>query len=146
MYLKEVLDYKNIILECFKTDPELIEKWHIESNNNLEICVDRTFNDMKQANVKFYKLEINNEIIGYFGHEICGSTDYLTGFFIKPKYRNSEYIKQFWNNVYNIFNNKPFYCGIYRKNKKAYDFLIKNKGIIVLSTEEVIVMKFKEEL
>lgn len=129
MVAQKVLDYKNIITDCFATDPELLEKWHICSPASLEHCVENTINALKQNQVSVYKLTINEKVIGYFGQEYFNNQGYLTGFFIKPEYRTKEYILEFWNILNHEFNNKPYYCGIYKINTPALKFLQRAGGI-----------------
>jgi hypothetical protein len=129
MNAEPIHNYSSLILECFKTDPELIEKWHIEAPASVENCAKRTTEDLKKANVSVYELiDTKNNTIGYFGKEILNNNEYLSGFFIKPEYRNKETIKEFWNCVNLIMDNNQFFCGIYKKNTKAYSFLMKNNG------------------
>ena len=94
MEYREVTDYKELLQECFITDIDLINIYHIEAGKGIEACINRTFDDLKLWNVKVFGLYEDNEIVGYFGKE---ANIYLTGFFIKPEYRNSNYI--FLNNI-----------------------------------------------
>lgn len=121
-------DYKDILSECFSSDKDLLDKWHIESGTSLENCVNRTYNDLKQLNIEFYPLYEDSKLIGYFCKEEVYNLSFLTGFFIKPEYRKKEYIKEFWNIVNNKFNNKQFYAGIYEKNIPAINFLKRNNA------------------
>lgn len=125
MNSKEVIDYKTIILDCFNSDPELIQKWHIESNSSLENCVNRTYTDLKKYKVNFYKLSIENTLVGYFAIE---NNKFLTGFFLKPEFRTKDYIIDFWNIVDNKFDNS-YMIGIFKKNEKARNFLLKKTDI-----------------
>ncbi len=143
MYYLEATNYKEFLFECFGTDPELIEKWHIESGTNLETCVERTFKDLQNNKVKFYILIDNNNLIGYFGKEENNNSLYLTGFFIKPEFRTKEIVKKFWNCVNTEFMGDTFYCGIYKKNEPAYNFLLKNEGIKVWEQDNSVFIMFK---
>lgn len=130
IYQKE---YKAILNECFSEDEELLNKYHIEAPASLSTCVEKTHLDLQNAQVQFYTLLNNDKLIGYFGME---TGTFLTGFFIKPEYRNKEIIKEFWNIVNNKFNNKEFYCGIYKKNERAMKFLEKNNGRLWMEIPE----------
>lgn len=121
----QVCDYKNIILECFSTDKDLIEKWHIVSGSGLENCTNKTVDDLKEFKVNVYKLTQDNKLIGYFGIE---NNTHLTGFFIKPEFRNKEIIQEFWNIVDSKFNN-TYMIGIFKKNVPAMKFLEKKTSI-----------------
>lgn len=122
-------DISTLILECFATDTELLEKWHIEAPASLEICAAKTTKDLLDLKVSVYCIEKHNKVIGYFGKEIVDDNQFLTGFFIKPEYRTKNNIKEFWNKVNTIMGGTSFFCGIYKKNKRAYNFLMKNNGI-----------------
>lgn len=134
-------DYKDILLDCFITDEDLLNKYHVSAPATLNQCVERTHSDLMSAYVQVYSLEENEEVIGYFGIEIG---TYLTGFFIKPEYRNSKYIKEFWNIVNNMFNQKQFYCGVYKKNDRAIEFLKKNNGKLWIETSEGVFYVFNQ--
>lgn len=121
----EVKNYRDIILDCFSSDKALTEKWHIVSGSGLENCVDRTTNDLKEFKVVFYKLTENEKLVGYFGIE---NGTHLTGFFIKPEFRNKEIIKEFWNIVDSKFNS-TYMVGIFKKNIPAKRFLEKRTTV-----------------
>jgi hypothetical protein len=128
MISQRVENYKQIIHECFLQDQALLDKWHIEAGNGLEKCVERTFKDMSDAKVEFYAVTDRNfDLVGYFGKELTHGTEFLTGFFVCPKYRNQKDLSQFWSLVKSNFK-KPFYCGLYDKNKPAINFITKNNG------------------
>lgn len=138
-------NYKDLLLKCFKADKDLIENWHIEAGNGLETCVNRTYSDLISNNVQLFELIENNETIGYFGKELAYGGLYLTGFFIMPKFRNKDTIMQFWNCVNKEFSDK-YFCGIYKKNKPAFEFLIKNNGLVCWEYKDsvFIMMNWKE--
>jgi len=140
----EVKNYKNIIQECFKTDQELLDKWHIESGKGLEKCVERTYKDLMslEENLKFFSIIYENELIGFFGSEKFYDTKALTSFFIIPKARNKYILNQFWNNINNHFDNDRFLCGIYSKNTRALNFLFKNQGKILIECPDSFILEF----
>lgn len=118
--------YLPIIEECFATDDELLYKWHIEAPADLDTCVRRTFNDLKNApTIQMYAIKENGEIIGFFGTEKAGGSNWLTSFFIKPKYRDKDVFDYFWNTVKDITGNK-YFTAIYEKNERAKKWLEKN--------------------
>jgi N-acetylglutamate synthase-like GNAT family acetyltransferase len=117
-----------IIEDCFATDPELIEKWHLVAGDGLEACSKKTYEDMFECNVDFYCIEDNKNLVGYYGVENYDGMKFLTGFFIKPSYRNKEYIKEFWNMIDNKMND-TYMIGIYNKNERAKNFLLKKTPI-----------------
>lgn len=125
-------DYKSIIKECFESDEDLLSKWHICSGEGLDICVDRTYGDIAVSGTDFYSITKDGELVGFFGHEKVQNLNALTGFFIKPEYRNKEDVSQFWDIILKELNG-PFICGIYEKNDRAKKFLEKNNGKLVAS-------------
>ncbi len=101
MTCEKVDDLKSTLEDCFATDLDLLNRWHIESPAPLVKCVERTYCDLMACeDIVFYKLFDLSNLIGYF----CKETDkygnkYLTGFFLKPEYRTEESKKEFWEKV-----------------------------------------------
>lgn len=122
--------WKDILRECFESDKDLIEKYHIVSGQGLEKCIEKTYEDLCQCEkLDFYTLEVDKKFAGYFGIEIYEEGYYLTGFFLMPDYRNSKFIKEFWKIVYKFAKFK-FICGIYKKNERAKRFLEKKLFLV----------------
>jgi ribosomal protein S18 acetylase RimI-like enzyme len=148
MQVNKITEYKDIIKECFSSDENLLNKWHIESGNGLDACVSNTYAVMKDSNVEFFTVTEESKIIGYFGRECAiGNVVYLTGFFVKPEYRNKECLKEYWNLLLSKMGQK-FYCGVYQKNKPAIDFLLKNnaKRVYELYYNKSLIFKIEEEV
>ena len=103
---REFLEY------CFKQDQDLLDKFHIYSGQGVKACAEKTYLDLLQANVVFYKMyDCNDNLLGWFGKE---SDNHLTGFFIEPQYRKEVKL----NKVLEQFS-KPVYTGLYLKNTRA---------------------------
>jgi len=109
---------KELLIELFSTDDDLLNKYHISAPNSVEVCAERTLDDLNGSAV--YLFERDSNLIGYYG--ISGSS--LTGFFITPENRNKEVISAFWNEVESKFT-KDYYCGLYNKNTRAIEFIRK---------------------
>ena len=122
-----VSDFKPILTKCFAEDFELIEKWHLRAGFGLEICVDQTFNDMKEAGVECHVVYEERELIGYFGKEKAHGQMFLTGFFVMPEYRTKEDLIEFWALIKKELG-PMFYCGLYAKNQPAIDFITRNNA------------------
>jgi predicted acetyltransferase len=138
MHKREINDYKELLKDCFATDSDLINTWHIEAGTDLDTCVNRTYNDLQKHNVMVFVLEEYNKIIGYFGIE--DATDYnmgyfMTGFFIKPEYRTKKMIKKFWDIIDNTFTG-VYSVGVFKKNIPAIEFL-KRKTDLIIEVPEV---------
>lgn len=123
---EEVSDIKQLLEECFATDIDLMNRYHIEAPAPLFACVERTYKDLLSCpDIIFYKIYELSKIIGYF----CKEKDrygnmYLTGFFIKPEYRKADYIKSFWDIVDKEIG-EDYFIGLYKKNKRAVDFVVR---------------------
>lgn len=131
MFKVEEKNYKPILRNCFKTDEELLIKWHIKSGQGLKNCVNKTFWDLQECGARVYGLYKGNDLIGYFAEENFKPYKFLTGFFLKPEFRDFDTKKEFWNLVIEHFNSKPFYCGLYTKNIPANKFIKAHNGELV---------------
>lgn len=123
-------NYYDIILDCFLTDNDLINTYHIESGTSVENCAKRTSDDLKKgSNLDFFKVVKDSQVIGFFGSESIDDNKFLTGFFLKPEYRTKEGLTEFWSMIKSYFK-KDFLVGIYSKNTRAIEFLVKNKATL----------------
>lgn len=118
----QVLDYKPILNQCFDKDSNLVSQWHIEAGNGLENCVNRTYNDLQNLKVEFFKIEQDDRLVGYFAKEKYQNLNCLTGFFLMPEFRTEDGRKEFWQIIQQEFNG-PFLCGLYDKNEPAKKFV-----------------------
>ena len=134
------LDYK-IIEDNFKLDKDLIYKYHIESGNDYKKCSLRTYNDLLKADnsFNFYGVFEGTNLIGFFGTEY---TNYVNTIFVKPEYRNRRYMKKFFSLVKSKVDNE-FYTALYKKNKRAINFYLKNNGNIVEDNKEYVIIKME---
>lgn len=129
--------WKEMLERCFSSDPELIQRWHIESGTNVETCVNRTLTDLLSSpNLKIYSIEADNEFAGYFGKETLEEYRFMTGFFIMPRFRNRVFIGKFWKIARTIFKGHSFIIGIYTKNERARKFLLK-EGELIYQDENI---------
>lgn len=142
--------YNDVFLavsECFATDVELIKKWHIGSGSGLNACIDRTMNDVAKyfdSSFRFYKVYERGELAGYWGTEFG---KYLNLIFVKPKFRNSDFLNNFWHSIKESVSN-PFTTAIYAKNKPAISFYIKHGKIIdnfQMDGNEVVLFEFNKD-
>lgn len=127
MNVMPLTDYKEIIQHCFSQDQDLLGKWHIRAGQGLKKCVEQTFDDMTKADVEFFVIFQERDLVGYFGRERSDTAEFLTGFFVMPKYRNSKSMKTFWKIIQSKFG-PTFFCGLFEKNLPAIEFIKKNKG------------------
>lgn len=133
MYLIESSLSKDVLHECFLSDKDLLEKYHVASGSGLEGCVDKTFDDLtgSHSSFKFYHIKNDNELVGFFGNETVDNVEFLTSIFVKPSFRNKESMSKAWSLITDHFDNKPFISGIYAKNTRAAKFFERNGGKVV---------------
>lgn len=120
-------DIKSVVLECFRDDHDLLNKYHIKAGSSLSECVEDTCSVLKNGtnfDFTFYKL-INDAgiICGFLGVEPDSS--HLTTFCLKKRYRVKEYKDSLWKIIVG-FLGEEFNCGLYAKNERAVNFLLKN--------------------
>jgi hypothetical protein len=130
MRAEVVKDYKPILSQCFSTDDDLLNKWHIVAGKGQAACVEKTFLDLQDAKVKFFKILHDESLAGYFCKEIFGDKQYLTGFFLMPEFRNEAMRLRFWAIIEMNFK-LPFYCGLYEKNVPANKFIQSQGGKLI---------------
>lgn len=138
-------DFKPIIKECFSSDNELLEKYHIYSGKGIDSCVEKTFQDLSSLkdNYKFFKVISEDKLVGFFGIEKVENLIGLSGFFIKPEYRKNK--QEFWKLIKKEMNYKPFLCGIFKKNTRAINFLKSMSGKVILNTSEVLIFRMENK-
>ena len=127
MEINRVKFFKGLLRECFATDADLLSTWHVCAGQGLEACVKKTHRDLGKANATVFEITDDGERVGYFGKEIAGRFQFLTGFFVKPQFRTKEKMREFWALVLSEFNG-TFLVGLYKKNKPAIEFIEKNLG------------------
>lgn len=133
--------YARVLRGLFYEDDDLLSKYHIDSGSGIKKCVDRTVSDMAGfKNYKFYVIKDGEEIVSFFGKEEIDQAVFMTGFYVKIKYRNKEFISYFWEQVQKTMGSNNIFSTIYKKNTRAADFLSK-KGSVVYSDENVLTYK-----
>lgn len=138
-------DIKEVLQECFSTDKDLISTYHIESGSNLDICVDRTAQDLSLADESFklFLIYQDNELAGFFGKE---HDNYLTTIFVKPSYRSRSAMEKIWEIISSHFIS-DYYTAIYSKNTRAASFYSRN-GVCIdtfnVGTDEALAFKFSK--
>lgn len=147
MVSNKINNYQDIIRECFLEDEELTSIWHINAGLGSESCINRTIDEINQAgdNLKFFVIKNDKDILGFYGTELdC----YLTTFFVKPRYRKKEYMKDIWEIMIKDLP-KTFHSSLHVKNTKAIDFFKKNGGsvysTIIHNNEPVLMFIFNKE-
>lgn len=112
----------DLIVNCYQSDLELVQNYHVLAGRGLSACIDRTASDFITSNtIKIFKLTKGDKFLGYFGDE---NGEFLTGFFIMPEFRDTKSKQSFWNTVVNHFKGS-FNVGIFDNNIRAAKFLDK---------------------
>ena len=134
-----------MIRKCYESSPILINNYHVLAGSPVNKCIYRTVLDFKKWNVKVHTLEHDGKFVGYFGEELVGTENWLTGFFIMPEFRKS-LGKDFWNMVTEHFNGS-FKAGLYSHNIPAIKFLMKNGcEMTKIIDNNVLVFEHKENI
>ena len=137
--LKEIDLTYNLIEDNFKLDKELIEKYHIEEGNDYKKCSKRTFEDLQNVDESFklYGYFEDDKLIGFFGTELG---NYINTIFVKPEYRNKEYMNKFVDSILDTVGNK-FYTALYNKNTRAINFYKKLGGQVIEKNNKFKIIK-----
>jgi len=112
---------KELLTELYLTDPNFILNYHGLKDKSLEFCVNDTWETIKNAESYVYDF-------GYFTKDnTLDIVPRLTGFFIKPEFRNKETFDLFKNEV-NSKMPKYFMSCTHKDNTKVNNFLTKLGG------------------
>lgn len=129
MTIEQIENYKPLLAECYAADLDLINKWH--TTKGLEECVEKEFADLQHAKVTMFKVVKNDMLAGYFCKELFSGRDFLTGFFLMPKFRTKYFKKKYWALICGEFR-KPFFCGLYENNIPANKFIVNRGGSLIV--------------
>lgn len=146
MYLEECKDYREILLECFTADEELVNVHHIAAGKGIDGCVDSTLKNLEvftHKNFRFYSIYTEEkDLFGFFGVEdIPDYGPHFTTFFIMPRFRNKHFIGEFWEMVAELIGTE-FYSNLYIKNIKAQKFFERAGAKEVARSENIVFYKF----
>lgn len=128
MKVRIVRYVKNLLLECYRADQELIAKWH--QKNSVADAVEYESQAIKAHDVRVFKVILAGELVGYFGREDGLELPCLTSFFLMPKYRQTDFKDRFWAKILDHFSG-PFFVGLFDKNIPANKFILKRGGVLV---------------
>lgn len=142
-------DVKDTVKICFSNDKKLINEFHIKAGSSLDACVDDTYTVLKQYTAfdfEFYKV-VDGEVIGFVGIE--PSIEHLTTFCLKNGFRTNENKDKLWQLINGLFEN-GFKCGLYLKNSRAINYLLKRGCTVKCESEyngnPIVVLNYKKEV
>lgn len=137
--IKQIKLTYDLIESNFKLDKDLIKNYHIEDKNCYKVASKRTYDDLLKADKSFelYGVFLKDDLLGFFGTEF---NNYINTIFVKPIYRNKEYMKQFFNLIKKTVGDK-FYTALYNKNTRAINFYKKNNGVVVEKTDDYTILE-----
>lgn len=137
-----------IIESNFKTDKDLLDKYHIASPCDAKTAAQVTVDDLQETQPDFLFYEIvdydqnaqgkvvNERRVGFFGTESFKEDKFLTSFFIKPEYRKKEVVEKFWDLVGAAIGKRKYLTGVYAKNTRAINFLNKKGSMVMEGTNK----------
>ncbi len=139
----ESLLYKGIAVS-FLHDEELISKYHIIEESDYQTCVNDTFEKIIETTRElplewFLVRNDNREIIGYC--VLSKAYNYLYSFGINKNYRKGNVLSAWFIGISEILQNH-FICGLWAKNKRAVDFLVKNGMKIFEEDNNIVKLKY----
>jgi hypothetical protein len=131
---------KDILVDLYSTDPEFIKTYHGMCDMTIETAAEDTWGIIKNAESYVYDF-------GYF--TIDKEQDLvqrLTGFFIKPEFRNKETYERFYSEVCSK-TPKYFMSCAHKDNTKVVNFLKRMGGTQInkQSNDNMIYLLFKQE-
>ena len=130
---------KETLTEFYKTDPQFIATYHGLTDMTLDNCVNDTWEAIKDAKSYIHDF-------GYFTiDDTLDIIPRLTGFFIKPEYRNKETFNMFYKEVCKQ-TPKYFMSTAHKDNTKVVKFLNKLGGKkLPVSKEDMVYFIFIQE-
>lgn len=133
--------YEAIVIS-FSNDYDLIKKYHVIEGTLVE-CVTDTYLKIREASemypMEWYKVLVKGRVVGYC--IMCQTYSFLYSFGINMQYRNRMELEDFFSQVKKYFG-QGFTCGLWAKNTRAIDFLIKNGMQIYESDESAVHLKY----
>jgi hypothetical protein len=130
------------ILIAFVDDELLMSKYHIFSGTLIE-CANDTYLKIMDANDR-YPLEwyIICDGVDPIGYCVTSKTySFLYSFGMNITHRTSDNMEEWFDKVRSLFNGS-FTCGLWAKNERAIDFLLKNGMNIYDKTDSEIHLKY----
>ena len=139
----ESLLYKGIGVS-FMHDAELISKYHVLENSSFDDCVNDTFYKIIETSKElpldwFLVRNDDREIIGYC--VLSRAYNYLYSFGVNIKYRKGDVLSAWFLGISEILQNH-FVCGLWAKNKRAVEFLVRNGMKIFEEDNNIIKLKY----
>ena len=104
-------------------DSEFVGKYHALAGQPFSECLDYEMEQIETPGSVFYAIKEGSDQVALFSftpkdNGICS----LQFFFVNPKYRNKEDLKEVWNHVVDTHEESKFLVGIREKNPKAIRF------------------------
>lgn len=119
---------EDIIRKCYSECPRTQQLHHDFAGYNLEECVQDILKKLSElpSEYKFIQV-VDKELVGYYATTNIEDKDVLYTFFVRPKFRNTEYLTKFWNHI-KLEIGGDFIAPIYSSNMPAKRFLERNGG------------------
>jgi len=128
-------DYTKTIECCYRSDKDLIDKYHVIAPSTLKECVEHTVSVfIRSQNFTMYELSFWGRFAGYIGVEKSDITT-IKGFFLMPEFRVADHYLRFFNTIKEIAGGVA-HIPVYDKNKRANSFLLKNNCIFVIGLHD----------
>ena len=124
--------FEEVIRELYATDPELIDKYHVLAPTDFESAVKDTVEAFKTeqrlSNFEMWEIREAGKLVAYFGISYLLKMSLMTGYFVLPQYRNSEFFPKFFSIIKSKMP-RTWFTAPYKKNTRAIKFLKKNNFV-----------------
>lgn len=130
---------KELLTELYSQDPEFVKTYHGLENMSLSDCVEDTWETIENSDMHVFNF-------GYFTiDKTRDCIPLLTGFFIRPEFRNKETFALFEKEV-RAKMPKYFAAVAQKSNEKLNRFFTKMNGqLLNMDTETMNYFLFKQE-
>lgn len=132
-YVKEsnIKNIQDLVTICYSECDRSRELYHDYAGFSVKECSANFAEKLNSLNgYDFYLVYDNSELIGYFGTTEIDNLDCLYTFFVRPKFRKSDYLKKYWKLIESKFDGN-FFAGVYSSNQPAKSFLTKSGGQLI---------------
>lgn len=114
------------IMSAFSDDTDLVSKYHCV-DGTFQMCVTDTYFKIKQASslypMEWYNIHEGDAIIGYV--VTCKTYSFLYSFGMNIGYRTPSNMITYFDKISCLFDG-GFTCGLWAKNIRAIEYLMKN--------------------
>lgn len=95
---------RNILLECWQYDSDLLSRYHVAAPADLDTCVNRTLSDLNNSGDRHELYVIRDLKESPAGFFLKAGSSYLREFWIAPRCRGPQDSAALWSELQSCFN------------------------------------------